>query len=98
MAGRPSGSPNKASLNLTDIWRRKYTEEDVQLAYDRTIQMLKSDDPKEFQWAVEFIAKRFTIPVEKLAEEILHQTQVVDKEAYDKLVEELLCTLKQPSN
>lgn len=84
----------KTSLNLTDLWRRLYTEDDVKLAYDRTIEMLKSDNPDDFKWAVEFIAKRFTIPSEKLAEELLHQTQVVDKEAYDKLLQELLHTLK----
>lgn len=95
MAGRPSGSANKSSLNITKFWQGLVTEQHVIDAHRYLIELLHSADAKERMWAIEFIAKRFTIPAEKLAEELIHQVKVVDEAAYQALLEEVLGSVRR---
>lgn len=97
--GRPAGSKNKTSLNVTELWRDCLTVEQIRHCHDVMMKLVDSEDENIRFKAVEFIARRHTVSAEKMLEvNTIEDIGIQTKEQYDELVKkhaDLLAALKK---
>lgn len=90
MAGSRKGIPNKVGFNINAYWREKVSPEVIDLAHTKLLEMLNSDDPANVKWAIDHLARRFTVSAEKTIDrEIEYGRRIENKEQFNAMFNKL---------